>query len=78
MHRLADDDPAARRLRLALAARGVGQRPQQGGLAGAVDADQADPVAGAELPGDVLQQHLGPGLRRVTSSRSKTVLPSRE
>lgn len=28
----------------------------------AVDADQADAVAGAELPGQVLEQHLGPGL----------------
>src|SRR5690606_28186132 len=34
----------------------AGEQPQQAGLAGAVHADQADPVAGAELPGEVLQQ----------------------
>ena len=35
----------------------TGQEPQQRRLAGAVDADQADAVAGAEPPGDVVQEH---------------------
>jgi len=46
-------DGAARRLELA------GQRPQQGGLAGAVAADQADPVAGSDGERDVGKQKMG-------------------
>ncbi len=59
---LADDDLARGGLGLALGAGGLGEGAQQGGLAGAVDADEADAVAGAEVPGEVLEEGLGAGL----------------
>ena len=36
----------------------AGQDLQQGGLAGAVGADQSDPLAGADAPVDPVEQHL--------------------
>lgn len=59
---LADDDLPGGGLLVALGAGGLGERAQQRGLARAVDADQADAVAGAELPGEVGEEGLGPGL----------------
>ena len=55
----------------------AGQQPQQRRLARAVDADDADPVARAEPPGHVVEQHRGRRPRRVTSSSVETFLPSR-
>src|ERR1700677_455155 len=43
---------------------GTVQDPEQGSLAAAVDADDADPLAGAELPGHVLKQLLVPRRQR--------------
>ena len=39
----------------------AGEHPQQGGLAGAVGAEDRDPVAGADLPGEVRQDRLRAG-----------------
>ena len=54
-------DPAGVRRQL------PGEQPQQGGLAGSVDADQPDPVARADRPGQVLDQ--GPVAGRSARSR---------
>lgn len=59
---LSDDDPAGRGLDLALGTGGLGEGAQQGGLACAVDADEADAVAGTQVPGEVLEQFLRPGV----------------
>ncbi len=59
---LADRDFARGGLDVALGAGGLGEGAQQGGLAGAVDADEADAVAGAQVPGEVLEQLLRTGL----------------
>ena len=54
--------------------RSPGEQPQQGRLARAVDADDADPVAGAEPPGHVRRADRAPPTLEVASSRSYDVL----
>ena len=55
----------------------AGEQREHRGLAGAVDADDADPVAGAEPPGRVRRAACRSPRTRSTSSMSMTSLPSR-